>query len=134
MDILKVTCAIIINEQQRVFVAQRSSSMKLSLKWEFPGGKLEAGESEELCLIREIREELQVDIALKERLPGKIHHYDTFSIELIPFIATITAGDIVLKEHAQYIWANKQELTMLDWAAADIPVLHHYLTNYHDDI
>ncbi|WP_251795780.1 MULTISPECIES: NUDIX domain-containing protein [unclassified Arenibacter] len=67
MNKIIVTCAIIESENQ-VLVVQRSENMKLPLKWEFPGGKIEKGESEQDCLIREIREELNIEIELMKRL------------------------------------------------------------------
>jgi len=127
---LQVTCAIIRDQQKRVLVTQRSASMRLPLKWEFPGGKIEPGETSAACLIREIKEELLVDVQLQERLPSNVHHYETFSLELIPFIAIIISGTIRLKEHTQYIWADRSQLITLDWAAADIPILDHYLAHY----
>lgn len=129
MTILRVTCAIILNQHQRVLVTQRNATMKLPLKWEFPGGKIEPGETEEACLIREIKEELLIDIQLQERLPSNLHHYETFSLELIPFTAIIISGTIQLKEHAQYVWSDRSQLSALDWAAADIPILDYFLTH-----
>ena len=131
MAILRVTCAIIQDQNNRVLVTQRSAAMKLPLKWEFPGGKIEAGETPEACLIREIKEELMIEIQLKDQLPSNLHQYETFSLELIPFTAVIISGTIELKEHTQYIWANRDQLSTLDWAAADVPILHYFLNHYH---
>jgi len=97
--------------------------MKMPLKWEFPGGKVEEGESLEDCLIREIKEELAVFLSIDAALEPVIHHYDSFSITLYPFLCTIKEGTINLREHAQYKWILQDEFSMYDLAAADIPIL-----------
>lgn len=89
MTVLQVACAIIRDPRQHVLVTQRSATMKLPLKWEFPGGKIEPNESAETCLIREIKEELLIDIKLINLLPSNRHEYETFSLDLIPYTAVI---------------------------------------------
>jgi 8-oxo-dGTP diphosphatase len=124
---IDVTCAI-IEKERKVLCAQRSEHMKHSLKWEFPGGKQEAGETLEACLVREIKEELGLAIAIREKLPAIRHQYNNAKeICLHPFICTIQAGELFLKEHKQVAWLNPQELNVLDWVEADIPILHYYL-------
>ena len=125
---IEVTCAI-IEKGNKVLCAQRSEIMKLPLKWEFPGGKLETGETLENCLIREIKEELGVEVSIKMKLPPNIHGYDNSNeICLYPFICTIQSGTIILKEHKQVAWLKLNELKELNWAEADIPILNHYIT------
>lgn len=124
---IHVTCAI-IEKDTGVLCAQRSERMPLPLKWEFPGGKVEAGEALEDCLVREIKEELGVLISVKETLPPSIYNYGgDKEICLYPFVCHITSGTIHLKEHKQVVWLPAGQLKRLDWAAADIPVLNHYL-------
>ncbi|MBD8488919.1 (deoxy)nucleoside triphosphate pyrophosphohydrolase [Echinicola sp. CAU 1574] len=123
---LKVTCAIIVHDGM-VLAVQRSKKMKMPLKWEFPGGKLENGESERECLIREIKEELHLDIKTGEKLPEVIHQYPNFKICLIPFIASIQSGELHLAEHQAYQWLPKEKLLNLDWAEADVPVVEDFL-------
>lgn len=124
---LQVTCAIIENENL-VLVVQRSSKMSLPLKWEFPGGKIEPNESEEECVVREIREELNLDIELNGKLKSSKFDYPSASIELIPFIAKQIGGQIRLSEHADYKYLEKELLLNLDWAEADIPIVKEYLS------
>jgi len=127
---IEVTCAIIIDENGLVLATQRSEQMKMPLKWEFPGGKVEAGESLEECLKREIQEELGILVAVGEQLLDHTHHYPDFSIRLIPFICKITSGSIELKEHLKYGWLRAEDLPELDWAEADVPILNHYLKHH----
>ena len=122
----RVTCAI-IQFNNKTLVVQRSESMKLPLKWEFPGGKIEENETEEHSIKREIKEELNIEIELISRLTPVTFKYPNFEINLIPFIATYLKGEIVLFEHKQYKWLLKDELKKLDWAAADIPILKEYV-------
>ncbi|MCR8557902.1 (deoxy)nucleoside triphosphate pyrophosphohydrolase [Mucilaginibacter sp. BJC16-A38] len=126
---IDVTCALIIDDQNRVFAAQRSSTMGLPLKWELPGGKIESGETAEACLVREIHEELNIEIEIVTGLNANVHDYPSITIKLIPFICKHLKGEILLKEHADFKWLTKKELLDLDWAAADVPILHNYL-NY----
>jgi 8-oxo-dGTP diphosphatase len=124
---INVTCAI-IEKDDKILCAQRSECMNLPLKWEFPGGKVENGETFESCIIREIEEELGLDISIIEALPPSIFQYpNAKEICLLPFICRIKTGKINLKEHKQIKWLSLSELKTLDWAAADIPILDHYL-------
>lgn len=119
---IHVTCAI-IKSNNTFLICQRSESMSLPLKWEFPGGKVELGESLENCLLREIKEELHVAISVQEALTPIIHHYDSFSITLHPFICHITDGTITLTEHINYKWVERDELIVTDLATADLPII-----------
>lgn len=126
MQQLKVTCAIVlINE--KVLVVQRSEVMNLPLKWEFPGGKLEDGESEIDCIRREIKEELNIEIDVIERLTPSVFQYPNMMIELIPFTANYIEGELKIVEHKQCLLLDKHELVNLDWAEADLPILKEFL-------
>jgi 8-oxo-dGTP diphosphatase len=126
MKIIDVTCAI-ISIEDKILVVQRGEKMQLPLKWEFPGGKIEKGESAEDCVRREIKEELDIEIELISSLIPSKFHYIGFSIQLFPFLAKCIKGEIKLTEHKQYLLLKKNELKSLDWAEADIPVLNEYL-------
>jgi 8-oxo-dGTP diphosphatase len=125
-NIVDVTCAIIIKEN-KIFVAQRSETMKLPFKWEFPGGKLEESENEIECIKREIKEEINIEIEVLKRLSNSIYDYGTFKINLIPFLTNYISGDIVLAEHKDFKLLDKSELLNLDWAEADIPIVEEFL-------
>ncbi|GAQ13160.1 mutator mutT protein [Myroides odoratimimus] len=108
-------------------IAQRNQNMLLPYKWEFPGGKVERGEQDEVCIVREVKEELNLNIEVQSRLTPVTHHYDTFSLELFPFICSTTSREFELKEHAQVLWVDSQDLLNYDWAEADIPIVKEYL-------
>lgn len=101
--------------------------MKLPLKWEFPGGKVETGESKEGCLEREIREELGLEIEVGTALIAVEHRYPDFSLRLYPFLCKWTGGSLAIAEHAQAIWVDKNELQNYDWAEADIPIVNEFI-------
>ena len=98
---INVTCAIIIIDN-KILVTQRSEKMKLPLKWEFPGGKLEEGENEVECIKREIKEEINIEIDVLKKLSNVVHDYGAFEINLIPFVANYIKGCIELSEHKDY--------------------------------
>ena len=92
-----------------------------------PGGKLHQGESPEECLARELEEELDIRVTVRHALPTVRHRYEDFTIELIPFVCSLTEGTLVLHEHRALAWLSPHELEELDWPAADIPVIASYL-------
>lgn len=118
-----VVCAVIIRDG-RVLVAQRPAHKHLALKWEFPGGKVEPGESAEAAIVREIREELGCDFVSERALPPFTHAY-AVTIEMIPFVGRLAphSPEPQAHEHAALRWAVPAELATLDLAAADLPVV-----------
>jgi 8-oxo-dGTP diphosphatase len=111
----------------RCLVAQRSAAMREPLRWEFPGGKVEPGESAQQALAREIDEELGVRIEVLELLGGNDHQ----QLRLDVYLARIVDGEPVAHEHAALRWVAAEGLDALDWAAADVPLvapLRRYLT------
>ena len=127
---IQVTCAI-IEDNDQILCAQRSEKMSLPLKWEFPGGKLEKGETLEDCLKREIKEELGLKITILERLPSNTHRYfENKIIKLIPFRCSLQTSEINLKEHSKIEWTTISKLEDFDWAEADIPIVQHYIQRF----
>ncbi len=127
---VRVACAV-IEDGGMILAAQRSETMHMPLKWEFPGGKLKEGESAEVCLIRELMEELGVRVRIVRALPPVFHCYGDFTIELIPFVCTLAGGALQLHEHRAIAWLPPRLLSELDWPAADIPVIASYLASLH---
>lgn len=122
MNTISVTCAIIYHEA-KILAVKRPHHKHQGGKWEFPGGKIEPGETAAECIVREIMEELSVEIEILRPLT-KIHHsYPDKEIALIPFLCAIKSGTIILKEHEDAAWIKKDKIPGLDWAAADLKVI-----------
>lgn len=122
MKYIKVVCAVIMYKE-KILVVQRGPQMNLPLKWEFPGGKIEENETEEACIKREIREELNIEILLLKKLSPSFYKYPNINVELIPFVVHYLSGDLILKEHQGHQLLTLAELGNLDWAEADIPIV-----------
>jgi 8-oxo-dGTP diphosphatase len=127
---IHVVCAV-IEQNGLILCAQRSETMALPLKWEFPGGKIEPGEAEEPALMREIREELNVNVEILERMPVHDYAYTPEKvIRLIPYRCTIKdVSQLQAREHAELRWVERHQLSELDWATADVPVVNDIIQN-----
>jgi 8-oxo-dGTP diphosphatase len=123
---INVTCAIIRNEDNQVLIVQRGEATDHPFKWEFPGGKLVKGETEEECIIREIREELSMDIVICGRLKVVKHDYGHKQIKLVPFICDTLDELPFLSEHLAYKWIEPEDLKSIDFSEADIDVAENY--------
>jgi len=123
---LHVACGI-IERGGLTLAAQRSPAMSLALKWEFPGGKIDPGESPEDCLHRELREELGIAVTVLELLTPATHRYPSFTVTLHPIRCAIACGEPTALEHVALAWVEPVGLALLDWAEADLPVIEEYL-------
>jgi 8-oxo-dGTP diphosphatase len=124
---IDVTCAVIRNEDDLVLVVQRGVDTDHPYKWEFPGGKIDKGESEEECIIREIKEELSIDIIIFGHLPVVVHDYGHKKIRLVPFICDTLDDMPMLNEHLSFEWIEPSSLREVDFSEADIAVAESYL-------
>lgn len=122
---LHVTCAI-IERDGMVLAAQRSRIMRMPLKWEFPGGKIEPGEGPEACLHRELLEELGLCVSVKRAMPTLTHRYPAFTVTLHPFVCELLSGKVVLNEHRAIAWLKPEELPALNWVEADVALVAAY--------
>ena len=123
---IPVTCALIEHEG-KILITQRSETMPLPLLWEFPGGKVQAGETEKQGIAREIKEELNLEIEPISRLTPVQHDNGSKTIVLIPYICRLVAGKLALAEHKDFRWAPAAELRSFAWCPADVPVVEEYL-------
>lgn len=124
MKTLRVVAAIIEKDGQ-ILIAQRLKGEFAGL-WEFPGGKIEEGETPEKALIREIEEEFDTELNVNNLLTTVEHQYDTFYLIMDCFICSIKSGDLVLHDHMAYKWINPH-VENIDWVSADIKVINAYL-------
>lgn len=122
MKTIKVVAAIIICED-RVFATQRGYG-EFKGGWEFPGGKIEARETPQQALIREIKEELDTDIEVCEFFDTVEYDYPTFHLSMDCFLCKVLSGDLILKEHQAAKWLKKDELDSVDWLPADLGLIH----------
>lgn len=122
MKIVPVVCAIIKNKW-RFFVAQRPANKQLPNKWEFPGGKVEPGETNQQALKRELFEELDIEVEIGEMLAVTLINQNIRTIKLMAYSAIIINGKPVLKEHQSANWFTKTELNKLDLCSGDKALL-----------
>lgn len=121
MKTIKVVAAI-IRDKDRIFATQRGYG-EFKDGWEFPGGKIEEGETPENALIREIREELDTEISVGEKITCVEYDYPKFHLSMDCFWAEIVSGDLVLKEHEAAKWLSRDELDGVDWLPADLELI-----------
>ncbi len=119
---IHVVGAVIVQDG-RVLCAQRGEGGSLPGLWEFPGGKIELGESPSTALEREIAEELDCTIAVGELITTTSHEYDFGTVHLTTYYCQLVSGTPTTSEHAAITWLNPAELATLVWAPADIPAV-----------
>ena len=124
MKQIEVVAAIIQFENKFLCVQRGEGKYSyISLKYEFPGGKIEPGESLNQALEREIKEELQYDICVRELFLTVEHQYPDFQLKMHSYLCSAVDTNFTLTEHINYQWLKINQLDELDWAAADIPIV-----------
>lgn len=118
MKTVRVVAAIII-ENGKVFATQRGYG-EFKDGWEFPGGKIEPGETPEEAIVREIKEELDTEVEVIELLDTVEYDYPNFHLSMGCFICKIKSGDLMLKEHEAAKWLTKDTLGSVEWLPADM--------------
>ncbi len=101
----------------------------ISEKYEFPGGKIEEGETKKDALHRELYEELNISTNIKSSYLTVIHEYPDFELTMHSFICEVGSKELILTEHIDYKWLATSDLEKLDWAAADIPIVKQLVLN-----
>ncbi|WP_055667493.1 (deoxy)nucleoside triphosphate pyrophosphohydrolase [Desnuesiella massiliensis] len=118
---IDVVAAIIENGSGEILIARRKQEKQLGGFWEFPGGKVDKGEKPEESLVRELKEEMDVLIEVKEFFGENIHQYDRGIIKLIAFKCKIMSGTIKLVDHDNCVWVRREQLDSYNFAPADVP-------------
>ncbi|MFQ3620132.1 MAG: (deoxy)nucleoside triphosphate pyrophosphohydrolase [Spirochaetales bacterium] len=124
---LEVSCGI-LQLGDTILAVRRKQGKILAGKYEFPGGKIEPGETPEGCLLRELQEELNLKVDILSSLPPVLHAYAHGLIRLHPFICRPKNSVSLLKDHDHTLWDKPENLFNLPWAEADREVLQAYLT------
>ena len=131
MNTVKVVAAIIhghhiktnTGESTHEILATQRGYGEFAGGWEFPGGKVEPGESPEDAIVREIREELDIKIEVERYIDTIEYDYPKFHLSMDCFLCRIISGDLILKEHEAGKWLGKDELDSVDWLPADITII-----------
>ena len=121
MKTIRVAAAIILQEGS-VFATQRGYG-KWKDWWEFPGGKIEENETPQEALVREIREELDTEIAVGDLFDTVEYDYPDFHLSMKCYICTVVSGNLVLKEHEAARWLDRENLDSVDWLPADLDLI-----------
>ena len=122
MDKFDVVAAIII-KNDKYFIAQRNRNKHMGLSWEFPGGKVEIGETFEIALKREIKEELNINIAINNKLGEENYQDEKINVKLHYFLCSHTSGEIYLNEHEDSAWITKNEFKNYNFAEGDSDII-----------
>ena len=127
MKHVEVVCAVIRNEKNEVFCCRRGPGRALEGFWEFPGGKVEASETHEQTIIREIKEELKTDIEPIKYIGKSYYEYieleKPFSITMYAYECKLIKGELELTEHTEKRWVSKEKLVDFKFANADLPII-----------
>lgn len=126
MKTIRVVAAVIKSSNQEgntmIFATQRGNG-EFKGGWEFPGGKIEEGETREEALVREVKEELETEVAVEGLIDTIEYDYPTFHLSMDCFWCKIIEGKLILKEHADAKWLTKEELNSVEWLPADIELI-----------
>ncbi|MEI7028246.1 (deoxy)nucleoside triphosphate pyrophosphohydrolase [Paenibacillus sp. y28] len=124
---IEVAAAVIENIDGAILIARRKPGKAQEGLWEFPGGKIEPGESHEACLIRELMEEMNIAIRPYTYLGVNDHRYDSVHIRLFAYKAVYMHGNLMLKDHDASVWVQARDLLQYNLAPADIPFVEKLL-------
>ncbi len=120
---IDVVGALITNDRDEILIARRKEGKHLAGCWEFPGGKIEKGETPEDCLKRELKEEMNLDIEVLDYYDGNEHEYEDFTINLMIYSARIIGGEMKLMDHDRVEWVKRSEMRKYGFTPADVVIV-----------
>lgn len=129
MKTIKVTAGV-IKDNDRVLITRRAPKENFAGGWEFPGGKIEAGETPQDCLARELKEELNLNVSVGKLCTEVNHNYGDISINLIAYYCTIIDGQIQVSVHDKFKWVKINDLLEYDLLPADISIAEKVIEDY----
>ncbi len=130
MKQIEVVAGIIFCEDEVLCVQRPKNKLPyISEKFEFPGGKIEKGETKEEALHRELLEELNLSTNIKSFYLTVVHQYPDFELTMHSFKCEVESKELILHEHIDQKWLKIKELTALDWAEADVPIVDKLVSN-----
>lgn len=132
MKTIRVVAAVIrsnTDNEEKIFATARGYG-EFKGRWEFPGGKIEEGETPQQALVREIKEELTADIEVGELIKTIEYDYPAFHLSMDCFWAEVTNGELILKEAEAAKWLSKEELDSVDWLPADLELVERIIETW----
>ena len=128
MKTVKVVAGLIRFGEEVLCMQRKESKYNyISHKFEFPGGKIEEGETEQEALKRELREEMEMEVEIGNKFLSVVHEYPDFILDMQVFECKASSKDFVMKEHISFEWSLPKNIPLLDWAGADLPVVKKIL-------
>jgi len=125
--VVRVVAALMENENGQVLITQRRPQAFMPLKWEFPGGKVEPGETDTQALARELKEELGIEVEVGEHFMGLVHAYPNFSIDFHVYHCRRLSGDLANLAVHDFRWVDLSDLDKYDFPPADQPTVEQLL-------
>ena len=130
MKQIEVVAGIIFFQDQILCVQRAENKLPyISKKFEFPGGKIEKGETQKEALERELLEELNISVKIKSFFLTVVHAYPDFELTMHSYICEVESKELTLNEHISLKWLTFSELKELNWAAADVPIVDKLISN-----
>ncbi len=124
---MRIVTAAVVEAEGKVLIARRRSGGMQAGKWEFPGGKLEPGETPEECLARELLEEFGIEAEIGEFVGSSVYRYDHGAIELLAYRVARVSGEFTLHDHDEIRWVRPAQLNAFDFAPADWPIVRRLM-------
>lgn len=131
MKIIKVVAGVIL-DNDKVLITRRAPKENFAGGWEFPGGKIEVNETPQECLVRELKEELSIEVSIGKFCTEVTHDYGDMQVNLIAYYCTIIGGKIQVSVHDKYKWVEIKDLLKYALLPADVPIAKKVMEKFAD--